>query len=155
MNLKIRLLYLLVNLCHGDWLCGDALIEDQAACLCGNKTFTRDDHYNDNINCCGPDTCTITETGASCPGGQTCKSSGYGTMLCGDILIPNTTCYCGAEKITGDDWRDGKFCCPSSSPSQCFMTQDGNGHCDGTVKTGILAGCDTGVYHSRRDCLQI
>lgn len=60
MNLKIRLLYLLVNLCHGDWLCGDALIEDQAACLCGNKTFTRDASYNDDINCCGPDTCIIT-----------------------------------------------------------------------------------------------
>ena len=149
MNLKIRLLYLLVNLCHGDWFCGDALIEDQAACSCGNETFTRDASYNDDINCCGPDTCIITETGATCPGGQTCKS--YSAWPCGDILIPNTAaCYCGAEKITDDDLGDGKFCCPSFSPSQCFMTQDGIGHCNGTVKTGIFAGCDTGVCHSRR-----
>ena len=29
------------------------------------------------------------------------------------------------------------------------MTQDGNGHCNGTAKTGILAGCDSGVCYNR------
>ena len=156
MDVKILLLYLLylVHPYHGatPWSCGGAWIEDQSVCLCGNENITRNDNYNDNINCCGPDTCTITEGGATCPGGQTCKTD-WQPWPCGDIQISrDKTCYCGAEQLTHDDWRfDDKFCCPSTRPSQCYMSPDGNGHCNGTVKTGYKAGCDTGVCRQGRD----
>ena len=67
------------------------------------------------------------------------------TWPCGDIEISSeNTCHCGAAQLEERDWSIGygsvdnvnKFCCPSSSPSLCIMTPDGDGHCNGTVKNG-------------------
>ena len=147
----LRLLYL-VNLCHGEfnWNCGAASIDYRAECFCGNVTITRDESQDDGINCCGRSTCTITEDGtATCPEGMICQT--WGTWPCGDLQISgDNTCQCGAENITFNDWWSSsyKFCCPSST-SQCSLTQEGNGNCDGTVKTGRETGCSSGVCYNR------
>ena len=87
MGVNILLLYLLylVNICHGDWWCGGAMIDDKSVCYCGDVNITKDDSERNYINCCGgPDSCTVTEDGsATCPGGEKCEA--YGTWRCGDI----------------------------------------------------------------------
>ena len=130
MDVKIPLLLMLylVNLCRGSglWYCGGTTIDEQDECLCGNERISHNDWENYNVNCCGPDTCTKTESGATCPGGQRCTSE-FRVRSCGDVRISSeNTCFCGVVELTNDDWLIGeKFCCPSSSSSQCSMTQYG------------------------------
>ena len=88
-GLNTLLLYLLylINLCHGSWdYCGAAYIEDQDNCYCGNVTITEDNRRKNGEDCCGPDSCTLTEDGsAECPGGEKCDGST--TLPCGDMRI--------------------------------------------------------------------
>ena len=155
MDVKITLLLMLylVSQCHGSglWYCGGTTIDEQDECLCGNERISHNDWENYNVNCCGPDTCTKTESGATCPGGQKCTSE-FSVRSCGDVRISSeNTCFCGVEPLTNDDWLIGeKFCCPSSSTSQCSMTQYGDAECDGgIVKTGKDTVCDSGVQWER------
>ena len=156
----LRILHL-VSFCHGQWWdCGAARIDDKALCFCGNVTITREDRSPDDSrygpNCCGPDTCTITEdNNANCPDGFICYMD-YIQARCGDLRIPYyRECYCGAEQLKS---YYGQFCCPSSSPSQCSIMQDGNAKCDGTIQDSSWKawnkdvkeiGCKTGVCYDR------
>ena len=149
---KFLCILFLINLSDGYWFCGGAILDDKGKCLCGNVTITRDEWYDDRIRCCGGDTCSINEDGsATCPEGEICHSE-FSTWTCGDLRIPSDSkCQCGTELFTEDDnrWPDYKFCCPSSSPSQCSMTTEGVANCSGIVKSGEYTGCDTSVCYSR------
>ena len=148
---QLMCILFLINLCHGlksERYCGGAWIDDYAKCVCGNETITEP-----GTNCCGPDTCSLTDDGARavCPDGVQCQSYYEERFTCGDIIIPmDSKCQCGTEQLTIDDyWYEQKFCCPSSSPGQCTRTQNGDGNCNGTVKVGKYTGCNSGVCWSR------
>ena len=142
---QLLCILLLSKLCLGRWNCGGAEISDWN-CLCGNVTITLGDYYN-GINCCGPDSCFVSESGAGiCPEGILC---GHDPFPCGDIQISSfNECHCGTDLVQAPRLYS-KFCCPSSQPSQCYMTPDGDGKCDGSVKSGTKTGCETGVCSNR------
>ena len=145
-HLVLSLLLVSTKLSSG-WECGRADTDGSGReCLCGNIKLTRSDWIDDDMNCCGVDTCyTTTDGDVHCPDGKLCDSD-YLTYPwpCGDIrLSDKRPCVCGDNTLTKRDWdNDDKWCCPAS-PGSCQYMGNGDVKCDGaTVKNNKRDTCD-------------
>ena len=120
--------------------CGSVSIAAGAECQCGNKTFSYDDSWRQDTECCGKrgDCVLLPDGGAVCKTGTVC--SGRRLWNCGDTRISrNGQCKCGSVTLQKSSYLKHEWCC-----GDCSYEEDtGDANCpDGVVMRGSDKSCN-------------